>query len=362
VLFVEILNDDLDFEVSSRSNKEILKNIMTKKAERSGISRELTPSVTTVQPRRHPPDASLAALGQDDSSTPGTEDVIQATPVMTDMTQSFNEEEMDLVEQLYGTEKSLRSTPIDLSESIVLPPTLKNKELDMVAWSRSSIHPSPLGVSESGPLRPPSTSTDPQVGHQLREDSKSGHTSAVLSLDEYSERMQTAAIMLSQLNANIVREPFPVAAVPGISANIQEIPPTSGVLNWLIASSWLGQEIHQSTDKGLVHPSLTSRPHETNMSNLPTRMRLQYAEAAAIRDRIMKEMLLLEEERMKRMRENRGDSIVIAPDVYYGMKTAQDDGIIRRELNKADPSSVIFSESWAAKKARQSRLPYSLMY
>jgi phosphatidylinositol 4-kinase B len=32
------------------------------------------------------------------------------------------------------------------------------------------------------------------------------------------------------------------------------------------------------------------------------------------------------------------------------LKTAEDETIIKRELNKADPSAVIFSESWATKK------------
>lgn len=67
----------------------------------------------------------------------------------------------------------------------------------------------------------------------------------------------------------------------------------------------------------------------------------------------MKEMLALEEERMERMRENREDDGVVR--IGYtsgGMETAEDEGIIRRELNKADPSAVVFSESWAAKKVK----------
>lgn len=80
-------------------------------------------------------------------------------------------------------------------------------------------------------------------------------------------------------------------------------------------------------------------------------MKLQPSEAAAIRDRIMTEMLALEEERMQRMRENREDHSALR----IGMtmtNTMEDEGIIRRELNKVDPSAVVFSESWAAKKSR----------
>lgn len=79
-------------------------------------------------------------------------------------------------------------------------------------------------------------------------------------------------------------------------------------------------------------------------------MKLQYSEAAAIRDRIMKEMLALEEERMERMRDHGEHEQIMRLDVSGSMKSAEDENIIRRELNKVDPSAVIFSESWAAKK------------
>ena len=78
-------------------------------------------------------------------------------------------------------------------------------------------------------------------------------------------------------------------------------------------------------------------------------MKLQPAEAAAIRDRIMKEMLALEEERMERMRETGVMKLGIGSG---DTNTAEDEGIIRRELNKVDPSAVVFSESWATKKSR----------
>jgi phosphatidylinositol 4-kinase len=80
-------------------------------------------------------------------------------------------------------------------------------------------------------------------------------------------------------------------------------------------------------------------------------MRVQHAEAAAIRDRIMMEMIALEDERMERMREHReGEGMMRIGAVGSDLKTAEDETIIKRELNKADPSAVIFSESWATKK------------
>lgn len=80
-------------------------------------------------------------------------------------------------------------------------------------------------------------------------------------------------------------------------------------------------------------------------------MKLQHSEAALIRERIMKEMLALEEERMEHMREgSERDSASYFGDVSGSVKSAEDEGIIRRELNKVDPSAVVFSESWSAKK------------
>lgn len=80
------------------------------------------------------------------------------------------------------------------------------------------------------------------------------------------------------------------------------------------------------------------------------RMKLHHGEAAAIRDRIMKEMLSLEEERMERMRETDGGIMMQSGDVSGSVKSVEDEGIIRRELNKVDPSALVFSESWATKK------------
>lgn len=84
----------------------------------------------------------------------------------------------------------------------------------------------------------------------------------------------------------------------------------------------------------------------------PGRLKLNTLETSAIRDRIMKEMLSLEEERMARMQE--GDSVMVSQmgETSGSSKTMEDESIIRRELNKVDPSAVVFSESWAAKKVR----------
>ena len=85
-------------------------------------------------------------------------------------------------------------------------------------------------------------------------------------------------------------------------------------------------------------------------ANGAMRMRLQPSEAAAIRDRIMQEMLALEDERMQRMKENRGGDGMLRLGDSQNMKTVEDESIIRKELSKADPSAVVMGESWVAKK------------
>jgi phosphatidylinositol 4-kinase len=81
-----------------------------------------------------------------------------------------------------------------------------------------------------------------------------------------------------------------------------------------------------------------------------SRVKLPRAEAAVIRDRIMNEMLALEEERMERMKGSEGEAMMSSSDRRGAMKSAEDEGIIRRELNRVDPSAVVVSESWGAKK------------
>jgi hypothetical protein len=372
LLVLEILHGDLDFNSAKRSNKEILRRMAVKESERTGASRDIivfnatsttTPSVASAQREANaeakipPPedvnefDTGIETTSMERMGPPVITPVIPPTPSTSTVPLSedngTDEEEMDLVEQLYGTDRSLRARPIDLSESIVLPAVPKNRDLDLVTWSRSS---------SAGPPSPYlTTDRDQQVTEGMQSHSPSGPSAAngsslqggssALSLDDYSERMRTAAVMLAQLNASLVREEVPPMNPGGASQD-----PSS---SWLPGYSWLGStpsppnnEIQQSVPSGALnaeqqHPAVSS-----------TRLRLQYSEAAAIRDRIMKEMLALEEERMERTKESRdgGGSGYIRMGSVSALNSAEDESIIRKELNKVDPSAVVFSESWATKK------------
>lgn len=205
----------------------------------------------------------------------------------------------------------------------------------MAAWSRSSSISQPISRAESNDSHGRAAS---QSGWGSYVQTNGIHPpeaqpSHVLSLDEYSERMRTAAVMLAQLNSSAA------STAPGTPTIPTD---ATSALRWLPNPSWLtGPPSARPSDQPVAGPS----------SATPMRMRLQHTEAAAIRNRIMDEMLALEEERMERMKENReGEGTLKMGDISGNMKTAEDEGIIRRELSKADPSAVVFSESWAAKK------------
>ncbi|GAA5856018.1 hypothetical protein JCM8547_002943 [Rhodosporidiobolus lusitaniae] len=74
-------------------------------------------------------------------------------------------------------------------------------------------------------------------------------------------------------------------------------------------------------------------------------------DAAAIRERIMSEMMSLEEERMERMRGDTRDRNGWR-DATGGSGMAEDNAVVMRAVNKDDPSGAVFSESFAGKTAR----------
>lgn len=385
LLLIEVLNGDLDFDPAKRTNKDILQKIVTKENERKGASRDLIPFGDNRRTQSMPTNGTPGPLGPETPELSDGPFIHSSAPQSPDqsLVKLADDEEIDLVEQLYGPEESLRSRNIDLSDSIVLPPALKNKDLDIAAWSRSSSIPPTPALEQGAPfvanISSAATLTPNHIQRSFSSQPPSPNPEATspmpggkaLSLDDYSERMRTAAVMLAQLNASLVWDANPPTApnlnpmagsMPG--SIIQPSESSSGPLSWLPVTNWLSitppSPIGVShgavpSGSGPVHPSLAPNPPQGHAPGAP-RMKLQPAEAAAIRDRIMKEMLALEEERMERMLENKdgegGSGSGGGGMIGGAVNTAEDEGIIRRELNKVDPSAVVFSESWAAKKSR----------
>ncbi|PCH38077.1 hypothetical protein WOLCODRAFT_142388 [Wolfiporia cocos MD-104 SS10] len=359
LLLIEILHGDLDFDPGKRGNKEILKKIVLKEVERAGSSKDFVsftgsnlPSRRTTAPAERMASAEASIGNDNDEVTESPTIVVTTFPPapLSPTTPADEEEEIDLVEQLYGRDNSLLAREVDLSDSIVLPPPPKNRELDMATWSRSSSVPQTPALDNEAfgghtPSHSISSTGRTSLGTPVPPATAQMHSPDVngaLSLDEYSERMRTAAVMLAQLNANLSREStLPVPATPSLEASTLANP-----FRWLANTAIL--TVIPGTDETHAVP-LTPAPPP---ARTPVPMKLQPAEAAAIRERIMAEMLALEEERMARMRENGvGEGVLKLGQSDGSMKT-EDERIIRRELSKADPSAAVFSESWAAKKSR----------
>lgn len=363
LLLIEILHDDLDFDPAKRNNKEILKKIVLKEIEKEGSSKDLDAFSGRVPIPHHSRTTSGTEHNLAEASIGNDTDEIRNTPAIT--VSAFplspmspgtleDDEEVDLVEQLYGNDDALNNREVDLSESIVLPPPPRNRDLDVLTWSRSSSTPQTPMVENDAPFyQTPSLSVSGiprrSVGLGIQPEPPTDHSPngspRVLSLDEYSERMRTAAVMLTQLNASMAREPtIPVPPTPSLDSSALTAP-----LRWIVSTPILSV-MPGSSSNGSGSGSSDDAHMPVPPTPAPMRMKLQPSEAAAIRERIMGEMLALEEERMARMREGGVGEGVLRLGGEEGVKSAEDERIIRKELSKADPSAVVFSESWAAKK------------
>ncbi|KDQ07933.1 hypothetical protein BOTBODRAFT_180280 [Botryobasidium botryosum FD-172 SS1] len=366
ILYIEVLNGDLDFDPSKRRNRDLLKKLVVQEQEKQAKGSSAGVGLAGMDARNvlgvseadseEPPSASSEVAEPVHVEVSNTDDTEPASSVPLKPAEVPEEEEIDLVEQLYGTNLSLRDEVTDISESIVLPPAPKNKALDMATWTKAmaslpsspTSFPQPELLATPRPAYPPS----PSPGASTPQLQPSPNRQKPLSLDEYSDRMRTAAIMLAQLNANLVREP-----VTTISASTPGVLPTSqaegkpGSRNWLPGTSWIigasssGSSGHSRTMSGGPEP-----PGPTQSQG--SRMKLQYSEAEIIKKKIMQEMLSLEEERMKRMKETSTSDLALDIRDFGRGKTVEDEGIVRRELNKTDPSAAVFREAWSSKKAR----------
>lgn len=230
LLLIEILSDDLDFDPSKRTNKDILRKLATKEVEQRGSLQDFGLSAAKGPTTPSVPESDAIASTPASTAQPSfNSNVTPKPPSLSPSNFSVDDEEIDLVEQLYGDDQPLRSRTMNIEDSIVLPPKPKNRELDMAAWARSSpsfpstpddhqrhrhspnpsqnttyISPSPsMAISRANSYTPPRTQGTPTPAeHELTHE---------LSLDEYSERMRTAAILLAQLNADQGRDAVPAS-------------------------------------------------------------------------------------------------------------------------------------------------------
>ena len=342
LLHVEILEGDLDFDPARRDNKELLKKIVVqedvKRKKKEGVLETPrpvrsegfgAPMPDVVPPRpngvRRQTTRSTQSPTVDSGpiSPPGPSSQPKANPAEV--------EEMDLVEQLYGAKLSVRDAPNDIDDSVPLRTAPRNKALDVAAWDRgaeSSSRRTSFTVNSPTPFvpdspQPSTTVSDGTLDVPARSDSPvhgSSSPKRTISLEDYSERMRTAAVMLAQLNASLVPQATAEAQPSG----------GGGVMSWIPGTGWImkSSSPHQSSLHGVPEPPITAAGGK---------LKLAAAQAAAIKERIMEEMMALEEERVDRLTE-RSEGVEMEATMKENGQTAEDEGIVRRELNKADPS------------------------
>ena len=225
LLLIEVLAGDLDFDPVKRVNKEVLRKLVTNQVKTRGPWINFGLSSSGL---RHEITADLDRACR--TSFTATQSLSLGDPPASP-TFSNDDEEMDLVEQLYGVDQPLRSRVLNAEDSIAILPTPKNRELDMVAWSRSSplLSQAPEGETHrpQGSVKLPGLSP-PSIASQKSSRTPDNESHAMLSMDEYSERMRTAAVMLAQLNADYSQDSVSVPYKPNGSSRIDSSSHHSG--------------------------------------------------------------------------------------------------------------------------------------
>lgn len=423
LIHVEVLEGDLDFDPLKRVNRELLKRIVSgevkKKVSFGGkslgsdsIAGFGTPMPDAVHPLvgMHSGLPSSTAAATDVPRPPQPPEPYTKTVVKEPFLPEGELEEMDLVEQIYGKDVSAKALDPELEDRAPINLNPKNKDVDRAVWSRapngstthsphfpSTTHAfasapstpkapnSPFSSHHPSPRPPRATSTEVEPSHP-RSSTNSNAPHRNITLDDYSDRMRTAAVMLAQLSASSS------TTQPADGSSSQQPSTTASKLSWLPGTGWISGSSSQDPSASAATPAMR-QVGGGSAKKLPP------AEAEAIREKIMTEMLALEEERVDRMKEKiAGDMGMLgggrngSSSVGGGQRSSVEDGkvvedesIVRRELNKADPSgaspvfswlsqcslfgrgsqltwyitvhsvsplAAVFSESWAAKKSR----------
>ncbi|KAI3614618.1 hypothetical protein CBS9595_003889 [Malassezia furfur] len=269
LLHVEVLRNDLDFDPERRANRELLARLL-------GRARGPPP----------PPPRAAAAPAATAAPAPGPEAARApaATPRASPPPPGARAEEMDLTEQMYGADLAAFGAERD-AERDGLGET--NQSLDAAAWASAA---------------------------------QAQASRADVSLEEYAQRMRTAAVMLAQLNSR-------TATQQPIMTHTPATPAPQGWASWIV---------------GTPAPEADGAPAAVSAAKVLS------ADTHTIRQRIMDEMAALEEQRMARMKQGGAFFARHRPNQL----AAEDETAVLRAVNKDDPSAAYFRESWTAKCAR----------
>lgn len=367
--------------------------------------------------------------------------------------QDLMDEEVDLVEQVYGDTEDGRLSSKAIyengehlllsslqSERNHLPSSLQNKALDEEAWRRVEakrreslgIGTSKLTVSKKEEIdargspsivvKSPTISLlngiagstsqlfnstaltkskQKPIQNNIEPASHSSKPRKPITLDEYAERMRMAAIMLAQLNASQIPSQqlsmssssaagMVVGGAIGLGAGFVGVTVGAGlgaVVTRLATNS--GQQVITSpigrtktlakTDTSVVgqggsgvtkrldtthaasgsqdaprpngneNATEANQPPTSNMnSGVPRHKVLTPLQSQAIKDKIMAEMMALEEERVQRMKMDQ----VVGERKAFGFEDITDEAVVMKAVNEDDPSGRMLGESWEEKRNR----------
>lgn len=245
-----------------------------------------------------------------------------------------------------------------------------------------------------------------------------------LTLDEYAERMRMAAIMLAQLSASqqppqsLTMTPSSAAGMVvggaiGLGAGFVGVTVGAGlgavVTRRLVGNSQtvitspIGRKDHngniggsvlnvngsgssglsapldlnrvdgksgQRLERGIEEAPVPSRTSSSGPNSVPRQKLLTPQQSQAIKDKIMAEMMSLEEERMQRTRldiafgsngKSGEGSLTSSPTTGASHKNVNvaDEEVVMKAVNEEDPSGKMLSESWEEKRNRiRSSSPY----
>lgn len=413
VIHVEVLEGDLDFDPDRRQNGEDLRRALQEREKGVGAGYGGGKRPTSASSLENgsalmrrgsslgavaspSPSPRLGDEGGDMSMPQSAPEVIVAPPPPAEP-----REEMDLVEQLYG-DVSIHDAP--LVDEPKEDEEIHNRSVDEQAWSRQAALEESTSAPPKATLSPSSKPSFPSTS-TARPGGRSVSARPATSLDDYAGRMRMAAIMLAQLDASQAASKgvvatgtaaagtlvgLPVATVAGIGGAVgaglgavasrmpfgrrSDSTPLPGAMG---ANSQAGQASSgnsvdldtasaaegTSAVAGLAPPTPAGAGAPPPPAHRPRV--LAPIEAAAIRERIMSEMMALEEERMARMRDDGRARSGWTPS--GGM---EDGAVVARAVSKDDPSGesslcilvdltdlpplagAVLSESFAGKTAR----------
>lgn len=392
VIHVEVLEDDLDFDPDRRQNVEDLRRALKERetggavgiVARSGAvgskaGRKSLESGMELGRRNEDGGASVGvgrrqeSIGNGDISTSSSKDDEVEELLSAKVVEP--PKEVDLVEQLYG-DISIHEAAM----ATIADPTIQNRSVDEQAWARvaSDEDPTPTPSPTSSrfsaaPSRPSLSPAGRSLPSNVRPGGRTVSARQAISLDDYAERMRMAAIMLAQLDASQAESAgvvatgtaaagtlvgLPVATVTGIGGVVGGV---VGAGFGAVASAFHRRDVQAGQSSTGVVAALDTasaaagtsfvagappipaagRPSTSTLSPaapLPPSQRqrvLAPVEATAIRNRIMGEMLALEEERMERMREDGR-----ARSGWTTSAGVEDGAVVMRAVNKDDPSGA----------------------